>query len=238
MIWSKEEDDFLISLSGNKVTLEEIYKKYIELFNARSYKAIQYRFYYHLKLKSSSSINHYTTEELNFIKDNIQFYNSGVQFDYDGFINEFNNNFSNKLNKQRLNGLVYSRLGIKLGKCNFTIINKLSAKLNCKYAIGDEILHKGYSYIKISSNGESKWKPKQVYLYENYHNVEIKKNEIIAFLDGNKTNFNIDNLVLLSRNGLGKMIKFNHIKDTEIRKTAYAICKTECMIEELEKEKE
>ena len=54
----------------------------------------------------------------------------------------------------------------------------------------------GMTQIKISKN---KWEYKQRYLYEKYHNVKLKTDEYVIFLDQDKTNFNIDNLKVISR---------------------------------------
>lgn len=50
----------------------------------------------------------------------------------------------------------------------------------------------GRVYVKV---GNKKWKLKQRYLYEQAHNVKLRKDELIIFLDGNKDNFDIDNLL-------------------------------------------
>ena len=50
--------------------------------------------------------------------------------------------------------------------------------------------------IKISKN---KWEYKQRYLYEKYHNVKLKTDEQVIFLDQDRTNFDIDNLKVISR---------------------------------------
>ena len=54
----------------------------------------------------------------------------------------------------------------------------------------------GYLKIKI---GNHKWEYLQRKIYEKYHNVKLKDDEYIIFLDQNRRNFDIDNLKLVSR---------------------------------------
>ena len=54
----------------------------------------------------------------------------------------------------------------------------------------------GMVRVKVSRN---KWKYKQRYIYEKYHNIELKDDEYIIFLDNDRTNFRIDNLMKVDR---------------------------------------
>lgn len=176
-------------------------------------------------------INRYLNEEIDFIKNNIQFYKNGIKFEYERFINDFNMKFGRDLTIQKFYGIIKKRK-INLGKPNWKMINNLSAKSN--YSIGDERRTGRYTFVKVNNScWNDCWKPKHVLIYEQFHNIKVKDGEFISFLDRNTKNFNIDNLILLTEKGLGKMFQFNHIKDIEIRKTAYTLCKTECMIEEI-----
>ena len=58
----------------------------------------------------------------------------------------------------------------------------------------------GYTEIKVAE--PSKWRLKQRVIYEQYYGVELTKDDAIVFLDGNKQNFDIDNLFRLSRAAL------------------------------------
>ena len=51
-------------------------------------------------------------------------------------------------------------------------------------------------YIKVSRN---KWMYKQRYIYEQHYGVKLAPSDFIIFLDGDKTNFNIDNLRKITR---------------------------------------
>jgi len=176
-------------------------------------------------------MNRYTFEEIEYIKDNIHLYKNGIKFEYDRFIDDFNTKFERDLTQNKLHGILTKRK-IKLGKPNWNLINGLKAQSN--YKIGDERTTGRYTFVKVNENyWEDCWKPKHVIMYEKHHNIKIEDGEYVSFLDRNTKNFDIDNLVLLSQKGLGKMSKYNHINNIEIRKTAYTICKTECILEEI-----
>lgn len=67
--------------------------------------------------------------------------------------------------------------------------------------IGSErITPEGYTEVKVAE--PRKWMPKQRYIYEQYHGVKLNSNEVVIFLDGNKQNFDIDNLYMLKRSAL------------------------------------
>lgn len=58
----------------------------------------------------------------------------------------------------------------------------------------------GYTEIKVAD--PNKWRLKQRVIYEQYYGVELTKDDVIIFLDGNKQNLDIDNLFRLSRAAL------------------------------------
>ena len=63
--------------------------------------------------------------------------------------------------------------------------------------IGTErIKNDGMIQVKISP---SKWEYKNRLVYSQYHNVKLTNDDYIIFLDQDRTNFNIDNLKLVSR---------------------------------------
>lgn len=53
----------------------------------------------------------------------------------------------------------------------------------------------GMVLVKV---GKNKWEYKQRYIYEQYYGVELPTEIMVIFLDGNKNNFNIDNLRAVS----------------------------------------
>lgn len=57
----------------------------------------------------------------------------------------------------------------------------------------------GYIILKIA---DRKWRPKHRYLWEKHHHKRIPNGYVVLFKDGNKRNFDIGNLSLVSRRQL------------------------------------
>ena len=66
--------------------------------------------------------------------------------------------------------------------------------------LGSEFKMKGYVMVKVKMDGprDKRWKLKHVLIWEK-HNGPVPKDCIIAFLDGNKENFDINNLVCVKK---------------------------------------
>lgn len=92
----------------------------------------------------------------------------------------------------------------------------------------------GYKLIKIAE--PNKWVLYHRHLYERAHGENLKKNEAIIFADGNKLNFDIDNLVKVSRANLlylnNKKLIFD---DPELTKTGVNVSKVAEKIVKLER---
>lgn len=90
--------------------------------------------------------------------------------------------------------------------------------------IGTESITKG-GYIKVKVGEPNKWKLKQRYIYEQYYG-EIPNNCNIIFADKNIRNFDINNLVLVSK---AEMLILNNNKlifeDEELTKVGVNIAK-------------
>ena len=56
----------------------------------------------------------------------------------------------------------------------------------------------------IKLDNPTRWVHKHRYIYEQAHG-EISKDKVLIFLDGNKQNFNLDNLKCITRKQLIKM---------------------------------
>ena len=90
---------------------------------------------------------------------------------------------------------------------------------------------RGYVRVKL---GENKWEFKQRYVWKQHYG-EIPKDYSVIFLDGNLDNFDIDNLVLVSRR---ELMRYNSMKlksnDIEVNKTAVNLAKLMAKIKEIE----
>lgn len=94
-----------------------------------------------------------------------------------------------------------------------------------EYKIGDTRKHHGYTYIKVSDDRQRKnWELLHHYLYKKHYG-SIPKGHIVIFLDNNKDNVTIENLVAIpwKYNGLlnGNCLKS---ENAEITKTAIQWC--------------
>ena len=82
----------------------------------------------------------------------------------------------------------------------------------------------GYIMVKVAE--PRKWRLKQRIVWEEHYGVKLKSNEMIVFLDGNKQNVNIDNLIMLTRSELARYNQ-NHLKtdSSDLNLTAALVAK-------------
>ena len=72
--------------------------------------------------------------------------------------------------------------------------------------VGDERIDKdGYVLVKIKN--KKRWQLKHRILYEKYHQIKLNKSDVIIFADGNKYNFDEDNLVKITND---ELLRLNH----------------------------
>ena len=106
-----------------------------------------------------------------------------------------------------------------LTKANVTSFKKGQKSHNYKPVGSERITKDGYCEIKVSDTGR-RWRPKHVLIYEKHHG-KVPKGSAVIFLDGDKRNFDIDNLYLVTRGQLAMLNKNSLIqKDAELTKTA------------------
>ena len=106
-----------------------------------------------------------------------------------------------------------------LTKANVTSFKKGQKSHNYKPVGSERITKDGYCEIKVSDTGR-RWRTKHVLIYEKHHG-KVPKGSAVIFLDGDKRNFDIDNLYLVTRSQLAMLNKNSLIqKDAELTKTA------------------
>lgn len=81
-------------------------------------------------------------------------------------------------------------------------------------------------YIEIKVAEPNRWQLKHRVIYENYHNVKLKSTDVVIFLDGDKQNFDIENLALIDR-GINAIMNHDSMRfvDAEITRTGVNIAK-------------
>lgn len=102
--------------------------------------------------------------------------------------------------------------------------------------IGSELEDKGgYIFVKIKDVGTryEMWKPKQLLIWEEYHNEKVPKGSFVTFLDGNKRNFDIKNLALITQSENVRMNQNGYrFSDAEITKAALNVVRLKIKIKE------
>lgn len=102
--------------------------------------------------------------------------------------------------------------------------------------VGSEyITNDGYTIVKTKA--PNFWEYKQRFIWKKTHG-EIPSNHVIIFADGNKSNFDIDNLICVSRNELRQLNRYKLKKnDAELTKVGIGIVKLKAKLFEIKKEK-
>ncbi len=86
-------------------------------------------------------------------------------------------------------------------------------------SVGSERVN-GDGYVDIKIADPNKWKGKHILVWEE-HNGPVPKGYVVIFGDGNRRNFDIDNLILVSRQQLLILNRKKLIQnDTDLTKTA------------------
>ena len=100
------------------------------------------------------------------------------------------------------------------------------AKYRKVLPIGSEtVWSDGFIWIKVKAD-PAKWRLKHHVIWEEFHKREIPQNYVVIFLDGNKRNFDIKNLELLSKEEYC-YLNNKHIifKNSELTKSYCILCK-------------
>lgn len=107
---------------------------------------------------------------------------------------------------------------------------KPGMKPNNTVPIGTEVMMSdGYTYVKVDDIPKVKkkvnWTPKHKLIYEENYGP-IPKGHVVIFLDGNRQNFNPDNLQAVSRGTLARLNQNGMIyQDAELTKVGVNIAK-------------
>ena len=188
----------------------------------------------------SRKFHTYTDEQIDYIKS-IAPVNR-----LDDIVSKFNEKFNLNLSKRAIQGLMYRQripTGIKTnsgqfkkghtpwskGKKGLTLGNKETwfgkGKDHNKYLpIGSEVVENtGYTLVKIGD--PDKWGRKHYLEYEKHHG-EVPEDKLVIFADNDKSNFDKDNLILVSR---GQLRRLSHqglrFDDAELTKVGLNIVK-------------
>lgn len=137
----------------------------------------------------------YTEEELEFLRQNVEGTTLQEQTDL------FNARFGTNLSKEKI-GAIKSLKKIKPKNPppppNYNRIQK-GQSIVPKHPVGYERFKARFDcdVFEIKVAEPDVWRPKHHVLYEQYHNVKLPDNAKVIFVDGNRTNFDKDNLRLV-----------------------------------------
>ena len=121
-----------------------------------------------------------------------------------------------------------------LMKANKSSYKKGNIPKNYKSIGTERITKDGYTEIKVKD--PNVWKLKQRLIYEEHYG-EIPKGYVVMFLDRDKSNFDINNLILISRNQLRTLNQNDLIKDDpELTKSGIILADLLIKINEKDKE--
>ena len=119
-------------------------------------------------------------------------------------------------------------------KANKTSYKKGNIPQSYKPVGTERITKDGYTEIKVKD--PNVWKLKQRLIYEEHYG-EIPKGYVVMFLDRDKSNFDINNLILISRNQLRTLNQNDLIKDDpELTKSGIILADLLIKINEKDKE--
>lgn len=173
----------------------------------------------------------YTAEQKQWCIENIANYEN-----YGYMADGFNGVFSTHISKTNMAELCNKCLNLKRPKNS----GQFCVGAKPKHDIGTEVESNGYVYIKISDTYHTgrttnqqhreNWVEKHRHLYEKQHG-KIKSNNIVIFLDGDRKNFDINNLYQVPRSIHATMCSNGWYKsDRELTLAALKLCELAAII--------
>ena len=157
----------------------------------------------------------------------------------------FNNNFE-KITSTQLETLLHRykipfkklpwNKGKKTGVRPPNLFKKGNITWNTRELYSESVDRDGYTYIKLVN--KKKWKLKHRWIWEQKYG-EIPADHVIIFADGNKKNFNIENLILVSRKELAVLNKNKLLRDNaELTNIGLTIAKIKIAIADKKRKRE
>ena len=242
--YTEEMKQFILDNYKGK-TILELYELFNSKFNEKiTYSALKSYMCAH-KLRVGHKHNKkYKEEHIEFIRKNVK----GITLKEltERFNKEFNLNatedaISNLKTKYKLSsgivggqfqkGSIPHNKGKKMPrhvyeKASPTMFKKGNIPSNRKELYSERVEKDGYIYIKIKDGNKNRnWIPKQRYIYEKEHG-KIPDNHKVIFADGDITNFDINNLILVSNAELLIMNRNNLYKsDRELTISGSVVAK-------------
>lgn len=182
-------------------------------------------------------IHNYTKEQVEFVRDNIK----GTS--YKEMREMFNKRFETNLTFSQINGFIKRNnfkngndarfekgqetwnkgmKGLRFEGSEKGWFRKGQDPINHRPVGSERICTKdGYTLVKVAE--PNVWKLKQRIVWEEAHG-EVPENHVVLFGDGDKQNFDLDNLILVSRSQLARLNQQNLIQnDADLTRVALNI---------------
>lgn len=120
-------------------------------------------------------------------------------------------------------------------KCEKSMFRKGNIPHNHRQIGSERINVYGYTEVKVAE--PNKWRPKHQVIWEREHGA-IPKQHVIIFADGNKQNFDLDNLICVSRKELIRLNKNQMtLTNKEVTQAYIGIVKLQIAIADKKKRK-
>ena len=108
--------------------------------------------------------------------------------------------------------------------------------------INSEKLICGYVYVKVNdslySKSSDRWRPKQHLIWEEHHKKKVPPKHFVIFGDGDKNNFDINNLILVTQQEMLYLMQNDlRYNDCELTKTGVLIAKVSLAAKDRSKNK-
>lgn len=116
-----------------------------------------------------------------------------------------------------------------------TMFHKGQPPVNYRPPGSERINVDGYTEVKISD--PNKWMLKQRKVWQDHYGEKLTRNDVIVFLDGNKQNFDINNLCKLTR---AELVRYNqdhlYTDNPEVSLVAANIARIKTRVKKMERE--
>ncbi len=238
-IWTLEEFEFIRD-NVNNMSLDDLVFEFNKCFNTDLRKSQIKGFIYRHRCNDLDKCyfieqkrHYYTDEQRKFLSEEA----SGTLIA--DLVIKFNDRFKTELSKKQVSQYIHY-LGLKTG-VGVSSFNKGRIPKNA-YKVGSTRVNtNGYIEVKISqknSQGKDRanWKLKHFVLWEEHNEIDVPKDCIVVFADGDNRNFDIENLILLTRVQYATMLRNGLIfKNADLMKSAKLIADLKIKIKTLVK---
>jgi hypothetical protein len=177
----------------------------------------------------TGKLRYYTPEQIQFLKDHVK------GRSYAELVDMFNRKFNCSIGTKKLISTL-TRYHLKTGLAGFRFRPGHRAYINSHYhhPIGTEITNNKYILVKVVN--PNVWRRKHIVIWE-AANGPFPEGHHIIFADGNKSNFNLENLLLVSKRELMVMNSKHLIfPDAKRTKNSLLVVKLEILANDKERE--